>query len=66
MPMGGLAGTFLLMEAAVFFAVGIREVATRSWVGAILAWGLGFLALLNAWAIGPRRSRPESLDNASQ
>ena len=62
-PVARVAGTLLLVEALVLFALGIREVATRSWVGAILAWSLGLLALLNAWAVERRRAaRRESLD----
>lgn len=54
MQPAGIAGRFLLLEGLVLVALGIRELATRSWIGAILAWTLGLLALLNAWALDRR------------
>lgn len=54
MPTAGIPGTLLLIEGVVLVALGIRELATRSWIGTILAWSLGLLALLNAWALERR------------
>lgn len=54
MPAAGMPGTILVIEGVVLVALGIRELATRSWIGAILAWSLGLLALLNAWALERR------------
>ena len=59
MGVTGLPVTLLLIEGLVLLALGIRELATRSWMGSVLALGLSLLALLNAWALERRRrARP--------
>lgn len=55
MPATGLPAIVLLIEGLVFASVGIRETATGSWLGALLAWSLAFLAFLNAGTIQRRR-----------
>lgn len=55
MPPAGLPAIVLLAEALVFTSVGIREALTGSWVGAVLAWSLALLALLNTWALVSQR-----------
>ena len=45
----------LLVEALVFLAVGVREAVTRSWLGFLVASGLGFVAFLSAWTLEIRR-----------
>ncbi|HET9849006.1 MAG TPA: hypothetical protein VFR68_10675 [Candidatus Dormibacteraeota bacterium] len=59
MGVSGLPVTLLLIEGLVLLALGIRELATRSWMGSVLALCLSVLALLNAWALERRRrARP--------
>lgn len=44
----------LLIEGVVLLAIGMRELISGSTVGCLVAWGLGALAILNAWAIARR------------
>jgi hypothetical protein len=55
MKLSGIPAVVLLLEGLVLFAIGVRELVTGSLVGAILGWGLGSVAILNAWAIERRR-----------
>lgn len=48
--------TALLIEGIVLLAIGTRELLTGLTVGCLLCWGLGALAILNAWAIARRQA----------
>jgi hypothetical protein len=55
MSPAGLPRVVLLAEALVLLSIGIREVVTGSWIGALLAWTLGLLALLSTWVLVSQR-----------
>jgi len=45
----------LLITGVALVALGIRDSVTGSWVGAVLAGGLGVLFMLSPWALESRR-----------